>query len=237
MSLPPPEHLPTGSTAYFSTRQVVAMIALSVLLALAAAGLAVRFWLFPPLFEPVILSPEENRQLEAKLASFSAGDTSAPAPAPGLPRTHTTVQTTNTLTPEKYHEEEESRTVILTEREINGMLAKNTDLADKVAVDLAEDTVSLKLLLPLDPDLPILGGKTLKVAAGAEIAFRHGRPVVKLKGVSLMGVPMPNSWLGGMKNIDLIQEFGTDKGFWKGFSDGVKSIAVVDGSIQLQLKE
>ena len=91
-------------------------------------------------------------------------------------------------------------------------------------------------MVPLDPDFPMLGGKTLKIKAGAELAYREGRPVVKLKGVSLMGVPMPNAWLGGIKNIDLIKEFG-EEGFWKTFADGVESIGVVEGVLKIRLKE
>ncbi len=97
--------------------------------------------------------------------------------------------------------------------------------------------MSIKLLIPLDPDLPLMGGKTLKVKAGAELAYREGRPLVKLKGVSLMGVPMPNSWLGGLKNIDLIQEFGGNDGFWKSFADGIDAVAVTDGFLKIKLKE
>ena len=52
-----------------------------------------------------------------------------------------------------------------------------------------------------------------------------------------MGVPLPNAWLGGMKNIDLVSEFSGAEGGWKAFSDGVESISVAEGSIQVQLKE
>ena len=141
------------------------------------------------------------------------------------------------LRPEQYSEDSGSREIKFTERELNAMVAKNTDLADKVAIDLAQDMISIKLLIPFDPDFPILGGKTVKVRAGAELAYRDGRPVVRLRGVSLMGVPMPNAWLGGLKNIDLIHEFGNDEGFWKGFADGVESIDVVDGFLNIKLKE
>jgi hypothetical protein len=48
---------------------------------------------------------------------------------------------------------------------------------------------------------------------------------------------LPNAWLGGVKNIDLIKEFGTDQGFWKSFADGVETIGVVDGFLKIQLKE
>jgi hypothetical protein len=58
-------------------------------------------------------------------------------------------------------------------------------------------------------------GRTLRVNAGVELCFANGRPLVKLKGVSLMGVPIPNAWLGNLKNVDLINEFGANPGFWQ----------------------
>ena len=116
-------------------------------------------------------------------------------------------------------------------------MAKNTDLARKLAIDLSDDLVSAKLLVPMDPDFPILGGQILKVRTGVEVAYRDSKPVVVLRGVSIMGVPMPNAWIGGIKNIDLVQEFGNDKGFWKSFADGVEDIRVEDGRIKIKLKE
>jgi hypothetical protein len=61
--------------------------------------------------------------------------------------------------------------------------------------------------------------------------------VVILKGVKLMGVPIPNAWLGGLKNIDLVREFGGDEGFWQLFADGVESIETQDGQLKITLKE
>ena len=58
-----------------------------------------------------------------------------------------------------------------------------------------------------------------------------------LKGVSLMGVPIPGAWLGGLKNVDLVQEFGDAQGFWKGFADGVEDIRVEEGALRIRLKE
>ncbi len=107
----------------------------------------------------------------------------------------------------------------------------------KLVVDFSNDLVSVKLLIPVDPDFPIMGGKTLKVKAGAELAFRWGRLVVILRGISVMGVPLPNAWLGGLKNIDLVEVFGAEPGFWKGFSDGVAAIEVREGSLLILLKE
>ncbi|OPZ64218.1 MAG: hypothetical protein BWY83_03244 [bacterium ADurb.Bin478] len=61
--------------------------------------------------------------------------------------------------------------------------------------------------------------------------------MVVLRGVSIMGVPIPNAWLGNLKNIDLVQEFGGDRGFWKAFADGVDYIRVADGRLMIKLKE
>ena len=206
------------------------MIIASMCIAIVITVLAIKIFLFPSPFKPVILSAEEEQQLSTKLEQF---DSLATQPEPAKNE----YTKDGALKPEQYSEENSSREISFTERELNAMMAKNTDLAQKLALDLANNTVSIKLLIPLDPDFPIMGGKTLQVKAGAELAYREGRPVVKLKGVSLMGVPMPNSWLGGLKNIDLIGEFGVDDGFWKSFADGVDSIIVTDGFLKIKLKE
>ena len=52
-----------------------------------------------------------------------------------------------------------------------------------------------------------------------------------------MGIPIPNAWLGGLKNIDLISEFGDSDGFWKSFADGVEDIHVEEGALKIKLKQ
>lgn len=141
------------------------------------------------------------------------------------------------LEPEAYSEVGADRSISLSERELNALLAKNTDLARKLAIDLSENLMSAKLLVPVDEDFPILGGQILKVRAGVELAYYENRPIVVLKGVSIMGVPIPNAWLGGLKNIDLVEYYGTESGFWKAFADGVDSIRIEDGGLTMVLKE
>ena len=82
-----------------------------------------------------------------------------------------------------------------------------------------------------------MAGRTLWVRGGAGIAYRNGQPVVMLKGVSLMGVRIPNAWLGNLKNVDLVQEFSGNDGFWQAFAAGVQEITVRDGEIHIRLKE
>ena len=214
----------------FSWMQVLGMVLASMCIATVTTLIVIKLYLFPSPFRPVHLSDKETEQLAEKLERFEDLNNQA-----SPKKSEHTKE--GALIPEQYSEKGVSRTINFTERELNAMVAKNTDLAEKLAIDLAEDMVSIKLLVPLDSDFPMLGGKTLRVKAGAELAYRDGRPVIKLKGISLMGIPMPNAWLGGMKNIDLINEFGTNEGFWKTFADGVASINVVEGFLKIQLKE
>ncbi|CAK8715388.1 MAG: arginine N-succinyltransferase [Candidatus Electrothrix sp. AW2] len=217
---------------------VIGAMFLTVLLTL----FAIKTWLFPAPFQPVELSQKEEQQLEQKIQQFDTGGTPHRLQEqnirnqPFIPQSNDyTAQ--GALKPEAYSEKGASREITFTERELNGLLANNTDLAQKMAIDLAADLVSLRLLIPIDPDFPIMGGKTLRVRAGAELAYRNNKPVVALKGISVMGVPIPNAWLGGIKNIDLMQEFGGEPGFWQSLGEGVESIQVRDGELYVKLKE
>jgi hypothetical protein len=205
--------------------KTLGIMLITVIISVIATVFVINYYLFPKKLEPVELSQREESSLNQKLKHF------------GLPELPSSDTNTNDLTPEPYSEVGAKREVSFSEKELNAMLAKNTDLADKVAIDLADNLASAKMIIPLDPDFPILGGKTLKANAGAELAYANGRPIVILKGVSVWGVPIPNAWLGNLKNVDLVKEFGGDEGFWKSFSDGVENIHVSEGSLIIKLKE
>ncbi|RUM34977.1 MAG: arginine N-succinyltransferase [Desulfobulbus sp.] len=226
----------------FSGLQVLGIVVGVMLLTVVVTIFSIKAWLFPHPFKPVVLDQKEQQKLEQKLnrfesfAALPAQNAQAAEPAK-TPPPEKDFARNGRLNPQAYSEEGASREISFTEREINGMLAKNTDLARKLAIDLANDLISLRMLVPVDPDFPILGGKIIRAKAGAELAYRNSKPVVILKGVSLMGVPIPNAWLGGLKNIDLVQEFGGNEGLWKSFSEGVETIKVKDGQLYIKLKE
>jgi hypothetical protein len=215
----------------FDWLHVSLLVLLTILVTVIATVWVVKVYLFPSEFKPVTLSQKEEQVLERKLdwlGGFSPGH-----------QTPTTRDNTRLppLEPEAYSEKDAKREVHFSEKEINALLAKNTDLAHKLAIDLSDDLVSAKLLIPVDPDFPVLGGKIIRARAGVELAYQNARPVVVLKGISIMGVPLPNAWMGGIKNVDLISEFGENKGFWKAFADGVDYIEVEDGKLTVKLKE
>lgn len=211
--------------------KTLGLVLLSVALSVGITLWVVTAYLFPSEFKPVTLNQQEEQLLQQKLQRLDFGQrrgTRGNRPSSGSQQP---------LTPERYSEEGASREIALSEKELNALLASNTDLAQRLAIDLSDDLASAKLLVPLDPEFPILGGKTLKLTAGVEMRYSNGRPVIILKGLSIWGVPMPNAWLGNLKNIDLVQEFGNERGFWQAFADGVEEITVEEGRLRIKLKE
>ncbi len=217
--------------------QVILVVLLTIAITVAGTYWVLKTYIFATAFTPVTLNAKEEKTLEIKLSELGYGSSST-TPAQIEQKTQGDEFDDNGfLKPERYSEENVPREINFTERELNALLAKNTDLARKLAIDLAEGLVSAKLLVPFEEDFPILGGKTLRFNAGVGMHYQNEKPVIVLQGISIMGVPMPDAWLGGLKNIDLVSEFGTDPGFWQSFSAGVDDIRVNDGQITIKLKE
>ncbi len=58
-----------------------------------------------------------------------------------------------------------------------------------------------------------------------------------IQGVSIMGVPVPGAWLGGLKERDLVSFYGTEGGFWQAFSRGVADLRVEQGKLRVELAD
>jgi hypothetical protein len=224
----------------FGCLQVFGLIVIAVIFTAVITILVFKTYFFPSEFKPVTLNSHEEQVLTAKLENLDSIGTAVNSHRNDIPKKSSKSNRFDpnaTLEPEPYSEKGIKREINFTERELNALLAKNTDLAKKLAIDLSDDLISAKLLLPVDEDFPIFGGKTLRVRTGVVFTYDKGKPVVILKGITIMGVPIPNAWIGGIKNIDLVEEFGADTGFWKTFSDGVEDIKIEEGFLKLKLKE
>lgn len=221
----PNDSNPSGNTAPRRGKKLLITVVVLVLLLGAGYWIFTRY-LFPTSFTPVELSNKEQQQLDHKLNRLGIDTPQRSSP-----------QGRETLEPEPYREIDANREVFFSEKELNALLANNTDLANKLVIDLSDNLASAKLLVDLDPDFPVLGGKTLKVTAGMQLRLGNGKPTAILKGVSVWGVPVPNAWLGNLKNIDLISEFGDAGGFWQGVNDGVEEVEITDGKLRIKLKK
>lgn len=208
----------------FSGLQLALAVLAAVLLTVALTLWAASAWLFPAELRRVSLTPPERQALEAKIERLGVATARAETDE-------------DWLRPAPYDEAGAPRTLVFSERELNALIAEQPDLAGRVAVALTDDLASVRVLVPLDPDFPLLGGRTLRLSAGAELSYAGGRPRVLLRGVSVMGVPVPGAWLGNLKNVDLVERYGAEPGFWQAFAQGVDSIRVEQGQLRLELRE
>jgi hypothetical protein len=231
----PTEELPdTKKPARRTWLRILGILAACVLVAALLTAWWVKSNLYASPFNPTTLTDKEQQVLDAKLDHLQRNMQSAQtSPVAGNAAT----KGEGRLTPEPYTEEAARRELRLTEKELNALIAKDEATAQRVAIALSEDLVSVTLVVPVDEDFPVFGGKTLRLNCGVTLRYEAGRPVVSLRGVSMGGIPIPNAWLGSIKNVDLVREFGGQGGFWDLFSRGVEDIRVFNGSLFVKLRE
>jgi len=228
-----PEISHTDHSAHrFSGQQVMLFVGLAVLATALVTAWWINQYLYAATFEPTRLTESEQHSLDSKMAQLGHIDNSHSSSS-----TARLSSPEGPLEPEPYSEKGASREIQLTEREVNALIAKDADMAKHVAVDLADNLVSVKLVVPINEEVPLLGGKTVKLNFGVELRYANGKPVVAIQGVSLGGVPLPSAWWGDIKHLNLVEEFGGAGGFWDQFAQGVEDLHVHDGQLRIQLKE
>lgn len=158
---------------------------------------------------PVVLSVEEKAAVEAKVEAIQK---------PAEP---------------KY--EKGSKEIILTERELNGLLNENTDFGKTVSFQLATNAIHARVETDLDPDLPVVGGRHLKARARFLVSDVPGKASFILDDLTVWGISLPNDWLAGLKGRDLLAEtLGAGN---NGKVPGVEEFKVEPGRLIIRLAE
>ncbi len=179
-----------------------------VVVILVAIGL--WFWLNRPI-KPIQLSAEEKAVVEAKVEALQVE-------APAEPQY-----------------EKGSREIILTERELNGLLNEHTTMGGKLKFELATNALHARLETDLDPGLPVVGGKRLKARARFFVKTDEGVPSLIMDDLTVWGVSLPNDWLAQLKGRDLLGDIlGGGK---SGKIAGVEEVEVKPGQLKIRLKE
>lgn len=160
---------------------------------------------------PVTLSHEEKAVVEAKVEAIQKP------------------------TEAKY--EKGSKEIILTERELNGLLNENTTLGQSVKFELATNAIHARIETDLNADLPVIGGKRLKARARFLVSEVPGQASFILDDLTVWGISLPNDWLAGLKGRDLLGEVlggGAGRG---GKVAGVEEFKVESGRLVIRLAE
>jgi hypothetical protein len=187
------------------------------IIAVLVAAIGVIWWNNRPI-KPVQLTAEEKVVVQQKVEAIQQVEKPADPAKPAEP------------TYEKGKKE-----IVLTERELNGLLNEHTALGQKLKLELATDAVHARYETDLDPDVPIVGGKKLKARARFLVKTTEGIPSLVLDDLTLWGVSLPNEWLGQLKGKDILAEIlGGGKG---GKIAGIEEMKVSSGELRIRLKE
>lgn len=203
---------------------------LLVLLLVATVAAAV-WWIQRPI-RPVVLSPDEKVTVEKKIQEIEGGgiplngqaaSALSPTPTPKL-----------NLRPDPRAYEAGSKKLVLTEREVNGLLNLNTDLGDKVRLEFAQDAINAYMAIPIPEDFPIGAGTTLRMRGRFRVSIGgEGKPYAVLEDVTIFGLSLPKAWLGGIKGENLL---GDALGGGRGI-EGIKSLKVEPGALVLEVDD
>ncbi len=166
------------------------------------------WWWYNRPIQPVVLSTEEKAVVEAKVEAIQQ--------------------------PENPKYEKGAKEIILTQRELNGLLNENTTLGKSLSLELASGAVHARVETDLDPDLPFIGGRRLKARARFLVSETPGQAPLILDDLTVWGISLPNDWLGGLKGRDLLGELFGGKG---GKIAGVEEFRVESGRMILRLAE
>lgn len=200
----PENPAPSAPPARRSSCLVKGLIAVAIL-ALVLGGL---WWWHNRPIQPVVLTQQEKAVVAEKVEAIQK--------------------------PAEATYEKGGKEIILTERELNGLLNENTALGKSVSFELATNAIHARVEADLDPDLPVLGGKHLKARARFLVSEVPGKAAFVLDDVTVWGVSLPNDWLGGLKGHDLLGEALGGKG---GKVAGVEEFKIESGRLIIRLAE
>lgn len=204
-----PPSLPRKSSGW-----KILLLVIGVLLVLLLAAAATVLWWWSRPIQATVLTPTEQQTLGQKLDVVAAASGDAPAEASYTPG---------------------AKVIILSEREINGLLEMN-GLGDRVRISLATDAIHARIRTDLDPSIPMIGGKTLRARARILVRKDKGNPSVMLDDLTVWGVSLPNAWLADLKGRNLI-EFAADGIGRNAVADGIDDLRVAPGEIILNLAD
>lgn len=196
------------------------------IIAVLVVTLGFLWWTNRPI-KPVELSADEKAVVQGKVEAIQSGEAFPPDPNYEKGK--------RDLGPPEPTYEKGKREIILTERELNGLLNEQTTLGKTLKFELATDAIHARYETDLDPDLPVVGGKKLKARARFQIKTALGVPSVVLEDLTVWGVSLPNDWLGQLKGKDILGEIlGAGKG---GKVAGIEEMTVEPGQLKIKLKE
>lgn len=124
--------------------------------------------------------------------------------------------------------------IVLTERELNGLIHENTSFGEQLKLELAKDAIHARISADIPEDSPIMAGKKLKGKARFIVKNTDGSPALILDDLTIWGISLPNAWLGELKGQNLLGEVLKPGG---GSLAGVKDVSVSNRTLVIKLED
>jgi hypothetical protein len=204
---------PTATLAPPKKSRSCLLIGLAVV-GTAAIAIGGAIWWYNRPIRPVELTQPEIQVVEEKLAVIQQPAEEPPAVPDYQPG---------------------ERQIVLTDREINGLIHQNTTLGDQIAFEFAPGAVHARIETLLPEDVPIMGGKKLRARARFIVDANGQVPAIVLEDLTVWGISLPNDWLGGLKGKNLLADMLGTEG--ETSIPGVESLTVERGRLVICLKE
>jgi hypothetical protein len=226
-------------------------ITLGILGLFLVGGVSWYLYNFHAFILPVNLSEQEKKVVQQKVETIEAagsGNTAATPKSTATPPDEALreAKQVKILTPEqeekaRQQERVDRRTIVLTQREINGMLNMNTDLGKRLKFDLKPGYIDIEYVQPIPEDIKIIGGQTWRFSMDVSMNKVPGRNLeFKLQDVSVGGIPLPAAWLeilGIRKNEDLMQMVKKELPIFEQLEKGIDFVDISSGQMQVRLAE
>jgi len=183
------------------------LIGSAALALIAITAIVTIWWMTTRPIEPVVLDQQEQQVLEEKISP---------------------------LRPETY--QPGRKTIVFSEREINGLINKHTNWGGKAEISLETDTIIGRIRTTIPEDAPFLAGKTVNIKCRVTVELNDGTPNVSLQDVTYAGISLPDSWLGEIKGKNLIETIAPEF-LDNPVSKGIESINILPDSIKIRLAD
>ena len=97
---------------------------------------------------------------------------------------------------------------------------------------LTDDTLGARTNIPIPDDFPMFGGKTVRLRLSLNALLVDDQLELTVRDVSLAGFPLPNAWIGGIKNVDLVAKYAHTR-LMRAFVAGLEEFRIEGDAIYL----
>lgn len=202
------------------------LILLALLLIISVAVWISKYYLFPRFLSPVTLNSQEEQILQQKLNAMSMDNT--------------VVTTNNTAVLQRVSTTSlapSTQEISLSEKELNALLARYTTRGKQIAIDLNDTLTQATLLIPIQENIPFIGGDSIKSRADVIWPSQTDPPVVQFTQVRPQGFDLPAQWLTPFNQLDLRQEVLDANERWQEVVKRIQSLKVQGDHLLIRFKD